>query len=281
MRWDNRIILGILVALTAILFPIAALTSGLPRIILSFLFMLFFPGYALISLMFPYKGDLRCVERIALSFGLSIAILPLIGFVLNFTPWGIRFYPILISLASLIVLACVAAIVRSWLLPPESRLIVTLHFDFSGWRAMSTLYKGFIVAGVLVVLCVAGAALYFAISLPPTQQPTEFYILNSEGKAENYPRQAKINEWLNLKGVVINHEAIAENYSVSAVNSGKIIGENTTGLLVPGEKWEGNVNFILNSSGANQRIDFYLYKDTDQEPYFKDPLYIYIDISTP
>jgi len=28
------------------------------------------------------------IERVALSFGLSIAIVPLIGLVLNFTPWG-------------------------------------------------------------------------------------------------------------------------------------------------------------------------------------------------
>jgi uncharacterized membrane protein len=34
------------------------------------------------------------IERIALSFGLSIAITPLLGLALNYTPFGIRFYVI-------------------------------------------------------------------------------------------------------------------------------------------------------------------------------------------
>ncbi len=37
------------------------------------------------------------IERVALSFGLSIAIVPLIGLALNFTPWGIRLVPIMIA----------------------------------------------------------------------------------------------------------------------------------------------------------------------------------------
>jgi uncharacterized membrane protein len=58
--------------------------------------MLFLPGYALIATLFPRKGDLDGIERIALSFGLSIAITPLLGLGLNYTPFGIRLTPILI-----------------------------------------------------------------------------------------------------------------------------------------------------------------------------------------
>src|SRR5699024_12451412 len=35
-------------------------------------------------------GSIDGIERVALSFGLSIAITPLIGLLLNFTPFGIR-----------------------------------------------------------------------------------------------------------------------------------------------------------------------------------------------
>jgi uncharacterized membrane protein len=48
--------------------------------------VLFFPGYTLISALFPRKDSLSGVERLALSFGLSIAVVPLIGLILNYMP---------------------------------------------------------------------------------------------------------------------------------------------------------------------------------------------------
>jgi len=61
--------------------------------------VLFLPGYALIAALFPSKNDLDGIERLALSFGLSIAVVPLIGLGLNFTPFGIRLVPIIVSLS--------------------------------------------------------------------------------------------------------------------------------------------------------------------------------------
>ncbi len=68
------------------------------RIILTLPGLLFIPGYCLIAVLFPKKGDIGLLERVMLSIGLSIAIVPLIGLGLNFTPWGIRLEPVLISI---------------------------------------------------------------------------------------------------------------------------------------------------------------------------------------
>lgn len=70
------------------------------RWILGASFVLFLPGYALTTAIFPQK-DLDSVERIAVSFGLSLAVAPLIGLMLNFTPWGITLTPMLICLGSI------------------------------------------------------------------------------------------------------------------------------------------------------------------------------------
>ncbi|MCK4222104.1 MAG: DUF1616 domain-containing protein, partial [Dehalococcoidia bacterium] len=67
------------------LLPAALFTTGPLRIVLGLPFLLFSPGYALIAALFPKKGSLDGIERIALSFGLSIAVVPLIGLILNYT----------------------------------------------------------------------------------------------------------------------------------------------------------------------------------------------------
>ena len=64
-------------------------------------FVLFLPGYVTVQALFPEGKDLDKIERFALTVGLSLAITPLIGLVLNYTPWGIRLDPIVAALSML------------------------------------------------------------------------------------------------------------------------------------------------------------------------------------
>ena len=106
--------LVILLTLSCIIFVLIPPLNETPvRIILGLLLVLFLPGYSLIAALFPRRDDLDGIERIALSFGLSIAVVPLLGLALNYTPFGIRLLPILVVLSvftvSLAVVACVEA----------------------------------------------------------------------------------------------------------------------------------------------------------------------------
>ncbi len=88
--------------------------------------VLFLPGYALIEALYPKRGGGSQVERVglvkaemdddltrfALSIGLSLAIVPLTGLVLNYTPFGIRLLPVTISIAGLTVAFLLLALVR-------------------------------------------------------------------------------------------------------------------------------------------------------------------------
>ena len=86
------------------------------RSLLAVPFVLFVPGYAIVAVLFPEAGatagavgegpdgsarstdpGLTYVERAALSFGVSIAVVPLVGLVLNVTPFGIQLAPVLLS----------------------------------------------------------------------------------------------------------------------------------------------------------------------------------------
>ena len=100
-------VLVILTILVTVLFPLEIL-----RIVLGLPFMLFFPGFTLISALFPKREWINNIERVVLSFGISIATVTLIGLILNFTPWGLRIEAVLYSVASFTIITSVIAWTR-------------------------------------------------------------------------------------------------------------------------------------------------------------------------
>ena len=94
------------------------------RIILGLPLVLFLPGYALIAALFIRKDNLDGIERVALSFGLSIAITPLLGLALNYTPFGIRLTPILIVLTVFTIALAIGACVRRSRIREADRFVV-------------------------------------------------------------------------------------------------------------------------------------------------------------
>jgi len=91
------------------------------RYVLGSLFVLFLPGYSFMKALFPKQvpiktgsEDLDTIERLALSVGMSLALVPLAGLVLNYTPWGIRLVPVTMSLLALTVAFATAAALREY-----------------------------------------------------------------------------------------------------------------------------------------------------------------------
>ena len=89
------------------------------RYILGAIFVLWLPGYSFIKALFPTqapiktsKESLDTIERIALSLGMSLALVPIVGLLLNYTPWGIRLTPIVLSLLALTLIFATAAVIR-------------------------------------------------------------------------------------------------------------------------------------------------------------------------
>ncbi len=67
------------------------------RYVFGGLLVLFLPGFSLIELLYAKRKELDDLTRLALSIGLSLAMVPLDGLVLNYTPFGIRLLPVAIS----------------------------------------------------------------------------------------------------------------------------------------------------------------------------------------
>ncbi|MFA5384772.1 MAG: DUF1616 domain-containing protein [Eubacteriales bacterium] len=237
------------------------------RIILGLSFVLFFPGYVLIAALFVKKDDLDGIERVALSFGLSIAVVPLIGLALNYTPFGIRLIPILISLIVFIVIMSGVAFFRRKKLSKEECYYPSFEFNIPQLNVLSKMDKLLSVLLVIAILIAIGSIVYVISTPKAGEKFTEFYILGTGGKAEGYPRELGVNE----KGFVIlgivNHEYSKEKYYVNTVINGNLKKKIGPVFLADGTKWEEKVDFSISQPKENVKVEFLLYRSGDKNPY--------------
>jgi uncharacterized membrane protein len=86
-----------------------------------FALVLFLPGYAFVKLLFgskmPFGHDTNTdyIILVGLSVGLSVVLVPIAGLALNYTPWGITFTSLTITLSALTYIFANAAVVREYL----------------------------------------------------------------------------------------------------------------------------------------------------------------------
>jgi len=115
------ITISLAIIATALVFtvPEKAYPIAYGRYILGSIFILWLPGYTFIKAWFPTKvpiqtssTELDRIERIALSIGMSLALVPIVGLLLNYTPFGIQLASITISLLALTLTFATAAIIR-------------------------------------------------------------------------------------------------------------------------------------------------------------------------
>ncbi|MDG6906025.1 MAG: DUF1616 domain-containing protein [Nitrososphaerota archaeon] len=103
------------VGATLLSLVLISVTSGVLlylRYVFGGLLILFLPGFSLIELLYAKRKELDDLVRLALSIGLSLAIVPLTGLVLNYTPFGIRLLPVAISIAGLTLILLTFALRR-------------------------------------------------------------------------------------------------------------------------------------------------------------------------
>lgn len=227
------------------------------RVPLGLAFVLFVPGYVFIAALFPETGEppatedaldtdpdrsdgeaeegfrstaqrsgIDGIERVALAFGLSIAIVPLIGLVLNFTPWGIRLAPIMVAVTGFTLVATAVAAHRRWQLPADERFAVPYREWYHTGRT-ELLEPDTRFDGVLNVLLVASIVLAlgtvtFAIVVPPDgERFSAVYILTEDDDgdlvADGYPTEFVQGERGDIVVGVDNHEHERTEYSIVVV----------------------------------------------------------------
>ena len=273
------VIIWTILTLTFVLTPF--LEGTFFRTILGLPMVLFFPGYVLIAALFPGKDRLEIVERIALSLGLSIAVVPILGLLLNFT-FGIRLIPILLILSAYTIVLSLVAAWRRRELPEDERFFFPIpkiseiiNNDMQGTKSKTDK----ILTGILIfTLFLAIAIIFFVVTTPKVgERFTEFYILDSSGKTGNYPINLKLNFPENVRVGIINHEYASINYSIEVRLDDNILTSASTGLN-HNETWEKNMTFIPDKEGTNMKLGFLLFNsDNFTEPYRE--LHLWVNVT--
>ena len=282
---------------------IILLPSTSLRIALGLPFLLFLPGYTLTAALYPKKEGIDAIERVALSFGLSIAVVPLIGLALNYTPWGITVESVLYSVASFIFITSIIAMLRRTRLHEQERFCIESRLKLSGWGG-SALNKSLSIMLLVSILGALGALGYVLVTPKLGERLTEFYILGPDSTAQGYPDEFVMDgdevvlvrydgdetqEVASERGKIIlgivNREYEDATYLIRVSIDGETVrinfGKDELDKIGPielahEEKWEHEIGFAPQHVGNNQKVEFVLYKN--EALYFEYPPHLWIDV---
>lgn len=265
MRFLDDLI-AIAAATVILLLTIALLPDSPVRVAFGLPFVLFFPGYALIAALYPRRADLDGIERLALSLGLSLAVVPLIGLILNYLPWGIRLIPIVVSL-SLFILAC-----SLWAGVKRAGLPVAERFP-ADIRPALTAVRHFPWIPIIVAVAAGGALLFagFRFGILGGSRVgeafTEFYVLGPSGRAEGYPKALLPGEAAAVILGVINQEGQEVDYRIDVRGEGRVLRQIGPIRLADKAKWEEKVTFAFRQPAQRAKVEFLLFRSGIPEPY--------------
>jgi uncharacterized membrane protein len=238
------------------------------RILLGILFILLAPGFALQAALFPHPGDLDGVARAAFSFGLSIAANPFILIVLAALNLGTQFVPIAVS-HLLILLVCAAVTwLRSRRMPAENAKIGNLRTVIMDWWASQDrfsrgayLFLGF----AFLVTFISGA---IVAQEAPAEPFTEFYLLDAQGLAMEYPRAIVAGTPVECLLGIRNQEGRPSQYRIVAVGSDQqALATAGPIMLEDGQSWRGGMTILLEQAGNGQKVEFLLERIGSPWPY--------------
>ncbi len=252
--------------------------SNFLRIILGLFLILLFPGYALVESLFPRKNDLDGTERIALAIGLSLALIPILGLILNFSPWGIQFGSILFA-SSLWILAFSLLGIYRRRISNENDSIKVDFLRTKTWIIQHRRPPNVAVIGsIIIASIILISTVSWRIQSPPAGEPfTEFYILGETRMLQDYPTNLSLGSTQNYWIGIINNEGTETSYSVKAFIKEESVGGKTGIRLGAGDKWEDEFGIVPRVEGTQEKLVFELYRENEENPYRK--LHLFVDIN--
>jgi uncharacterized membrane protein len=274
----NKKILLLFMALSLVMIPLFFLTTGIARITITLLVVFFVPGYSLLSILFPSHNSMAVGQRVALSFGISIVIVSGLGLLLHFIPLGLNIISIFFSIILVTVFFSIIALYRDNQLLAGEKFCFRFDIFLPKWRDLSALNKGLFTVMVFTLLALISTFSYVAFTPNEGEQYTEFYVLDSYGSTGNYPEQIRKGESIFVTIGIISHEENPTNYRIETTVNGIKLNETRTDSLSRDEKWEKLITLTPRQTGNSQKLEFWLFKFDQNQPYNKDGLHLMIDV---
>ena len=227
-------------------------------------------------MLFPKKDDLTGIERVALSFILSLAVTPLLGLILNFTPFGISLIPVLVVLSVFTISVSLVAWIRRMKVSDEERFTIPFERILKVNLGQKVLDKSLSIFLILSIIGSSATLIYVAMKPRTGERFTEFYLLGPNGTASNYPTDLNVGEKENVIICIVNQEYENVTYRLEVKFNGTLIHEEQV-FLIENEIWETPFTFKPTEKGENQKLEFLLYKDQHIEAY--RTLHLWVNIT--
>ncbi|MCO5383141.1 MAG: DUF1616 domain-containing protein [Methanosarcina barkeri] len=275
------------VFLTDVLVLVPVLNGSFLRTGLGIVLVLFLPGYALTGAIFPAKKDIEGIERVALSFGLSIAVVPIMGLGLNYTTWGIKEIPLLTVLSVFTLLTCAVAYYRRSLLPEAKVFGVSFKAFFLSMNAEilekpeSKIEKILALLLIFLTLVSVGSLAYIIENPKEGEHFTEYYILGANRITENYTTEFVQGEKGTVSVGIVNHEYRPVDYTmeVRLENNSLPLPENQRSIsLEHNMSWEEPITFTPPFEGKNMKLEFLLFNETEKTVPYRN-LHLWINVT--
>ena len=223
---ENWEIIAIMVSSPIIIALVLWTSFDLINLVLSSIFILFFPGYILVSSLFVKDNELDVVERGTYAFLFSMIVSGFVGLVLNFTSYGISLTPILVVLLFFNESMSVVTIYRRnkiyW---ATTRSPVEILRD--RYRSFKNKGKVDQIISFLMVLSLISVALVltYVIIVPKQQESfSDFYIAGATNSSIDL--NAGQNATITLG--ISDHENKVVTYTIEIYLINMTVGDNST-----------------------------------------------------
>ena len=318
---DVRVILAFLIVVNLSI-VVLGVESPPVRVALSAPLLLFLPGYVLVNTLFPRTTVLArsqrsggwspipqqyCAldgpERAGLSFGMSLAVLPLFALVVGVSRWPYTVTVIVPGLSVFVLLGAAASVIRRNAVRPEERF----ETPFRAWAGRLRRFVfadglGNTAVNVALVLSIllSVAAVGYAFAAPQDgERYSELTLLtqteDGEYVAGEYPEEFAAGEERELVVGVENREQAETEYTIvvqaervdASDGSVTVLEANelrrTEVTLDAGERRYDEHAIAPEMTGEDLRLSYYLYRGdapetADEETAYRH-VYVWIDVT--
>ena len=293
------------VAVATILLTAVDVASPVVRAAVGFPLLFLAPGYAMVSVLFPRTSpiettestpllgqtwDVTDVERVALAFGLSFALLPLLGLVIAFFSWGFTTSTVVGTVSSFVLAGVAIATIRRFRVPVRDRYQFRLGRTLGALRTAifgtgSTVHTAVNVVLVVSMLLALTSVGYAFVSPQQGEQYTDLQLLTEDDSGElvaaGYPSDIEPGESMSFTTAIENQEGQDKDYTVVIqeqwINDGDVSErtelQRTEHSVSDGVTETDEQNVTPNAESGNVRIAVLLYDDEVPETPTTDNAY--------